>query len=299
MTSVRSRILHQTLRRVTRIVSTNLPIKEQRTRIDEAARRGIRLPRGVTVCGVSADGIHSEWVEPPQMEPDRVLLYLHGGGYCICSLDTHRGLVSRLALAGNGRALTPDYRLAPEHPFPAALEDALTAYRWLLKQGIPSDRIAIGGDSAGGGLSVATALSLRDGGEPLPAALFLLSPWTDLTLSGESIHSRQAVDPIFGANGGLGYSSPYLGKADPKNPLISPIFGKLHGLPPTLIHVGDDEILLDDSVRLAEKMRLSGVSVELKVWKLMWHVFQAFAPWSPEGQLSINEIGEFVRRHIP
>jgi len=221
MTSLRSRILHQTLRRVTGAIALNLSVKEQRTRMDELARRGIRLPKGVTVCTESASGVYSEWIEPLPVPKERVLLYLHGGGYCICSLDTHRGLVSRLALASEARALTPAYRLAPENPFPAALEDALASYRWLLKEGISADRIAIGGDSAGGGLTLATAISLREAGDPLPAALFLLSPWTDLTFSGESMQTRKLVDPIFGSDGGPHYMPAYVGQASPSNPLIS------------------------------------------------------------------------------
>ncbi len=299
MTSLRARILHQTLQRVTTIVSTNLPIKEQRTRLDILARRGIRLPRSVTVCNESANGVHCEWVEPQRLPEERVLLYLHGGGYCICSLDTHRGLVSRLALAAEARALVPAYRLAPENPFPAALEDALTCYRWLIKAGIPPDRIAIGGDSAGGGLAVSTAISLRDAGEPLPAFLFLLSPWTDLTFSGESVRTRRKVDPIFGRDGEVHYTPAYVGSDNPANPLISPLFGDLKGLPPVAIQVGNDEILLDDSTRLEQKLRSAGVNVQLKIWKNMWHVFQVFAPWVPEAQISIEQIGTFIRLHIP
>ncbi len=299
MTSFRSRILHQTLARVTRAISTKLSIKEQRTRMDELARRGIRLPRGMTACSVSVDGIHSEWVEPLQIKGERVILYLHGGGYCICSLDTHRGLAARLAMASQARALAPAYRLAPENPFPAALEDALASYHWLLRQGIPPEKIAIGGDSAGGGLTLATTLRLREEGTPLPAALFLISPWTDLTFSGESIQTRKLVDPIFSVNGDFIYTSPYIGKDSPTNPLISPIFGDLRGFPPTLIHVGNDEILLDDSTRLEGKLKEAGSKVQLKIWDQMWHVFQAFAPWVPEAQTSINEIGEFIFRQIP
>jgi len=298
MISLRSRILHQTIKRVTGAIDRELTIQEQRTRMDELARRGIRLPKGVSVCTTMAGGIHSEWVQPSRNEAKRVILYLHGGGYCICSLDTHRGLAARLALAGESRLLVPDYRLAPEHPFPAALEDALAAYRWLLAQGFSPDNIAVGGDSAGGGLTLATAVSLRESGDPLPAALFLISPWTDLTFSGESIHTRLQVDPIFGRNGGPHYVPAYAGNADPANPLISPLFADLHGLPPTLIHVGNDEILLDDSTRLAQRLKTAGVNAQLKVWEGMWHVFQAFAPFAPEGQVSIEEIGAFVRKNI-
>jgi monoterpene epsilon-lactone hydrolase len=300
MTSLRSRILHRTLQRVTGALALNLTIAEQRTRIDELARRGIRVPRSVTVRTTRAGGVHAEWIEPAGLGLEKVILYLHGGGYCICSLDTHRGLASRLALASQARLLIIDYRLAPENPFPAALEDAVSAYRWLLAQKIPARKIAIGGDSAGGGLTLATTLRLRDTRQPLPGALFLLSPWTDLTFSGESVETRKGIDPIFGSGGNTPEFAPaYLGGQDPTNPLISPLFADLKSLPPTLIHVGSDEILLDDSVRLDEKLRASGVSTYLEVWEGMWHVFQIFAPYLPEAQQAICKIAYFVNEKIP
>ena len=299
MTSLRSRILHQTLQRVAGTLALNLPLQVQRTRMDQLARRGIRIPKGVTVRTVQAGGIHAEWIDPADMDPHRTILYLHGGGYCICSLDTHRGLAARLALAARARVLIIDYRLAPEHPFPAALEDASAAYRWLLAQGISERQIAIGGDSAGGGLTLATAVGLREGSQALPAALFLLSPWTDLTFSGDSIHTKKEVDPIFGGDGNrLGFAPAYLGVNDPTNPLISPLFADLHELPPTLIQVGSDEILLDDSVRLEEKLKAAQVPTRLVVWQGMWHVFQVFAPYAPEAQQAIFQVGDFIREHI-
>jgi acetyl esterase/lipase len=300
MTSLRSRILHRTLQRVTGVLALNLTVQEQRTRLDELARRGIRIPKSVTIRTVQVGGIHAEWIEPVNADPHRVILYLHGGGYCICSLDTHRGLASRLGLASQARVLIIDYRLAPENPFPAALEDALAAYRWLLAQGIPAERIAIGGDSAGGGLSLATAVSLRTAGQTLPAALVLLSPWTDLTFSGKSFQTRKSVDPIFGGEGNrLGYAPSYLGVHDPSNPLISPLFAELQNLPTTLIHVGSDEILLDDSTRLQQKLEAAGVVSHLVIWEDMWHVFQVFAPYAPEAQLSIDKLGDFIQQSIP
>lgn len=298
MTSFRSQILHRTLRRVVDTFAVGVSIQEQRTRMDALARRGIRVPLGIDVCPQNAAGIHSEWIQLRRKECQRTILYLHGGGYCICSLDTHRGLGARLVLASDARLLMPAYRLAPEHPFPAALEDALTAYRWLLQQGIPSERIAIGGDSAGGGLALSTAVSLRASGEPLPAALFLFSPWTDLTFSGESHHTRKPYDPIFGGDRDVLFTAAYLGKEPADNPLISPLFADLHGLPPTLIHVGEDEILLDDSTLLEKKLVEAGVKVELKVWPGMWHVFQAFAPFLPEAQASMDQVGDFLLQHV-
>jgi len=298
MPSLRSRILHVTLRRINSALQLNLSIQEQRTQLDRLARRGIRVPRGVTVRSVQAGGVHAEWIEPAVVEKNRTVLYLHGGGYCLCSLDTHRGLVARLALAAKGRVLTLDYRLAPEHVFPAALEDALAAYRWLLGQGFRPEQVAIGGDSAGGGLTVAAAVSLRDAGEPLPGALFLLSPWTDLTFSGESHRTLRSVDPIFGGGRGPRFAPAYVGDHDPADPLISPHFADLHDLPPALIQVGSDEILLDDSTRLEENMKSAGVEARLEIWPGMWHVFQIFAPWVPEAQQAVDQIGDFVRSQI-
>jgi acetyl esterase/lipase len=202
-------------------------------------------------------------------------------------------------VACQARLLAIDYRLAPEHPFPAALEDALSAYHWLLNRGVASQNIAIGGDSAGGGLTLSTTVSLHAAGEPLPAALFLLSPWTDLTFSGESLKTRARVDPVFRGGGGSGFAPAYAKGHDPADPLISPIFADLHGLPPTLIHVGDEEILLSDSTRIAENLKAAGVDTSLEVWCDMWHVFQSAAPWIPEAVQAVAKIGAFTRQHIP
>jgi monoterpene epsilon-lactone hydrolase len=296
MSSLRSRILHQTLQRVTGTLALGNAIQEQRKQMNELARRGMRVPKGVTVQSIQAGGVQAEWLDPAGADPHRFILYLHGGGYCICSPDTHRGLAARLAIASRAHALIIDYRLAPEYPFPAALEDALGAYRWLLEQGISANKIALGGDSAGGGLALATAISLRDMGEALPAALFLLSPWTDLTSSGESHQTNKKIDPIFGGGpSDLNFAPAYLGVEDPANPLISPLFADLHGLPGTLIHTGSDEILLDDSTRLQENLKTAGVNSTLEIWDGLWHVFQIFAPFVPEAQISIDKIGEFIR----
>ncbi len=300
MPSKRSQMLRQAVKQALFILDPRLSTQEQRRRIETLAGLIIRLPLGVTKESVNVGKMEAEWVAPLKSNSATAVLYLHGGGYTLCSPATHRGVTGAIALACKSRLLVPDYRLAPEHPFPAALEDALAAYRWLLAQGFAPQHIAIGGDSAGGGLTVATVLSLRDAGEPLPSALFLLSPWTDLTFSGESHRTRQAVDPIFGgvseAKGD--FAPAYLGRESPSNPLISPLLANLRGLPATIIHVGDDEILLDDSTRLADKMKAAGVEVRIRVWDGLWHVFQAFAPFLPESRQSVNEIGEFIRRRI-
>jgi len=296
VTSLRSRILHRTLQRVTDVLDTRFSVQEQRTKLDEIARRGIRLPKGVTARTVMAGGVHAEWIEPVEAASRKAILYLHGGGYCICSIDTHRGLAARLALASSTPVLLIAYRLAPEHPFPAALEDAQSAYLWLLGQGISPKNIAISGDSAGGGLTLACAVNLRNAGNRLPGALVCISPWTDLTFSGETVQTLADVDPVLKL-GKAPDADYYTGAHDPADPLISPLFADLSGLPPLLIHVGTDEILLSDSTRLAEKARLAGVDVTIKIWKDMWHVFQVFAPYVPEAQQSIDLIGAFIKKH--
>lgn len=276
----------------------NMPSQAQRQHAQGSAERPIRAPRGVSIRPVGADGVPCEWVEPREAVADCVVLYLHGGGYVTGSPETHRGLVTRIALSAGCRALVVDYRLAPEHPFPAALEDALTAYHFLLQQGYAPQKIVIGGDSAGGGLSLATAVSLRDQNQPLPAALFLLSPWTDLTLSGESLHTCAWRDPFLSPEIGESLAEAYAAHTPRTHPYLSPLFADQTGLPPTLIQVGSEEILFDDSARLEERMKQAGVTVQLEVWEGMWHVFHEFAPYVPEAQQAIERIGRFVRQTL-
>jgi len=297
MPSLRSRILRLYLKRFKGRLFTGGSYQEQRARINKFTRRNIRLPANVSVRAVTVGGVPAEWVEPLGADSGRVILYLHGGGYILCSPDTHRGLAARLARASAARLLLLDYRLAPEHLFPAALDDAFTAYRWLLKKGFSASRIVIGGDSAGGGLTLATAVSLRDAGDPLPAALVCISPWTDLTFSGESLRTRADADPLLSPHGDALVKC-YAADNDPAHPLISPLFANLRGLPPTSIHVGNDEILLSDSTRLKEKMQAAGVEVSLEIWNGMWHVFPVFAPLIPEAQKAIDRIAAFIKAHV-
>jgi acetyl esterase/lipase len=254
-------------------------------------------PDDVHTAAVDAAGVRAEWVTAPGADQQRVILYLHGGGYVVGSIATHRGLAGRLSHAAKARVLLIDYRLAPEHPFPAAVEDATAAYRWLLIQNLAPTRLAIAGDSAGGGLTVATLVALRDAGHPLPAAGVCLSPWTDMEGTGESVTSKASADPIVQKNMLLQMASCYLGKADPRTPLAAPLYADLHGLPPLLIQVGTAEILLDDATRLSERARAAGVAVTLEPWEGMIHVWQLFAPMLPEGQQAIDRIGEFVRQY--
>jgi monoterpene epsilon-lactone hydrolase len=257
----------------------------------------VPVPPDVKCTPVNAGGVPAEWIVAPGAADDRFLLYLHGGGYVLGSINTHRELVSRLSRAGGVRALALDYRLAPENPFPAAVNDATVAYRWLLSQGAKPERTAIAGDSAGGGLALATLVAIRDAKLPLPAAGVCLSPWADMEGVGASMTSKAKEDPVVQKEGLLGMAKLYLGGADPKTPLAAPLHADLRGLPPLLIQVGSAETLLDDSTRVAERAKAAGVKVDLQVWNEMIHVWQLFAPFLPEGQQAIEKIGAFIREY--
>jgi len=243
---------------------------------------------------VDVDGVPAEWVSAGNSSASRAVLYLHGGGYVLGSIQSHRELCSRVARAAAARVLLIDYRLGPENPFPAAVEDAVKAYRWLVKQ-VPASSIAVAGDSAGGGLTAATLISLRDQGVALPAAGVMLSPWTDLAGTGDSMKSRASLDPMVSGNAVGPMAAAYLGGADAKNPLASPLYADLHGLPPLLIQVGTSETLFDDSTRFDARARSAGVDVTFEAWNEMVHVFQAFAGMLPEGQEAIDHIGAFIQ----
>jgi phosphinothricin tripeptide acetyl hydrolase len=263
----------------------------------ERAERVFPTPADVKVEHVSAPAAPAEWLRPPSATPGRVVLYLHGGGYVIGSPRSHRHLAAAIAGAAAARALLLDYRLAPEHPYPAALEDATAAYRWLLAQGIAPGRVVIAGDSAGGGLTVATLLALREAGVPLPAAGVCISPWVDLTCGGSSYVSKADADPIVQRAGVEQMARAYLGSTTPREPLASPLFADLRGLPPLLIHVGSEEVLLDDAVQLADRARAAGVDTTLEVYERMIHVWHWFLPMLDEAQTAVEAIGRFARRH--
>ncbi len=254
-----------------------------------------QAPAGVTSTPVEAGGVSAEWSVADGADQDKVILYVHGGGYVMGSAGSHRDMTGRLSQAAGARVLSLNYRLAPEHPFPAPVDDTLAAYRWLLAQGIQADHIAIAGDSAGGGLALAALIAIRDAGEPLPAAGIGISPWVDMEGTGASMTTRAAVDPVVQKEGLLGMAKLYLGGADPKNPLAAPLHANLAGLPPLLIQVGDAETLLDDATRITERARKAAVDVTLKVWGEMPHVWHLFAPILPEGQQAIEEIGVFFQ----
>ena len=254
-----------------------------------------QAPAGVTCTPVEAGEVSAEWHVADGADQDKVILYVHGGGYVMGSAGSHRDMTSRLSQAAGARVLSLNYRLAPEHPFPAPVDDSVAAYRWLLGQGIPAANIAIAGDSAGGGLALAALIAIRDAGEPVPAAGIGISPWVDMEGTGESMTTRAAVDPVVQKEGLLGMAQLYLGGADPKNPLAAPLHANLAGLPPLLIQVGDSETLLDDATRITERARKADVDVTLKVWDEMPHVWHLFAPILPEGQRAIEEIGTFFK----
>jgi monoterpene epsilon-lactone hydrolase len=269
----------------------------QRRQYDKA-ERFFKLPLDVAVEPVRVGSLSAEWLRPAGARADATVLYLHGGGYAIGSTRSHRHLAAATAKAAGMRVLLVDYRLAPEHPFPAALEDAMASYRWLLATGQEAGRVAIAGDSAGGGLTVATLLALRDAGTALPAAGVCISPWVDLTCSALSYQTKAASDPMVKREGVTRMAAWYLAGADPETPLASPLHADLRGLPPLLIHVGSEEVLLDDARHLAERAQAAGVEATLEIWPEMVHVWHWFLGMLDEAQDAVNRIGEFVRAKV-
>src|SRR5690606_2652253 len=237
-------------------------------------------------------GVPAEWIGTGE---GPVVVYVHGGGYCIGSLNSHRPMLTHLAAATGGRVLAVDYRLAPEHPHPAALDDACTAYRWALAQGIDPARTVIAGDSAGGGLTLATLVALRDAGDPMPAAGVCLSPWADLTQSGATMEEKADVDPMVHAQDLDRWTKAYAGGADPASPSISPLFADLSGLPPLLIEVGTAEVLLDDARRVAARAGDVGVDVTTYEGPDLIHVWHFFAGAVPEADEGIQRVAAFIR----
>jgi acetyl esterase/lipase len=291
--SLRSRFFRAVWKRMTSRTASFATPQEMNASMERWLNWPI-LARGVSRQEVVAGGVPAEWLTPVADAGRGVLLYVHGGAWTLGYYEPHRWLVSHMARATGRRALAIDYRLAPEHPFPAALEDCLAAYRWLLTTGIAAEHIVMGGDSAGGNLTLATMLALRDNGEPLPAAGVCLSPATDLAGTGEAPPSQEDVGlPLDWANEQVRL---YLGDADPRLPLVSPHYADLHGLPPLLIQVGGDEWLRHDAQRFVPRALAAGVEVTLQVWPGMWHVWQILVPFLPEASQAVKAIGEFCRQ---
>jgi acetyl esterase/lipase len=268
-------------------------------RLDADARSKVFvLPSDVTVQPVIANGVKAEWTSTPDADPSKVILYMHGGGYVICSLDSHRHLVAEAGRAAGARTLAIDYRLAPEHPFPAPVEDTVAAYRFLLDSGIRPTSIALGGDSAGGGLVVGALLAIREAGLPLPGCGWCISPWVDMEALGESFTDRAAADPTVQKATILMMAQYYLGGANPRHPHAAPLYGDLRGLPPLLIQVGAHETLLDDSIALARKAGAADVPVDLQIWPEMIHIWHIYFPMLSAGRRAIAQAGSFIRNAL-
>lgn len=299
MASSRSHIVAFGLKRLKIFGDEEIDALRLRRRIERLASLA-RPPRHVRVVPVAADAVAAEWLIPPGAPEDRVLLYIHGGAWFMGSTNTHRPFVANLASTSGVRALAIDYRLAPEHPFPAGLDDCVTAYEWLLRSGIAPDRIVVAGDSAGGNLTLALLIALRDASKPLPAGAVAISPATDLTFTGESYATRAGLDPLLPRLGSDTTSmlKGYITHHDPRHPLISPLYADLRGLPPLLLHVGDHEVLLDGVVGFGERAIAAGVAAQTVVWPGMFHVFQVFAPVLPEARQANAQIAAFIRSRL-
>jgi epsilon-lactone hydrolase len=269
-------------------------VREVGARLDGWVARGEPARPGDPVV---ANDVPCEWFAPP-IDEQRVVLYLHGGGFMAHLPLSYRVFARVLAGALGARVLLPDYRLAPEHPFPAGPDDCLAAYRWLVTQGIDAKRIVIAGDSAGGNLSLVTAIRIRDEGLPAPGCVVMLSPATDLTGGSASLKYNRDHDPMLVPEALPVVIATYAPHADLSQPWLSPIYDSFERMPPLLFHAGSTELLVDDSIRAAEKARWAGVSVELEVWPDMPHVFQMNL-WLPEAQAAIAGIAGFVRQHVP
>ena len=293
--SIRARLMRSLSRRYFANIDAQMadPV-HLRHRLERLTRR-FPKPKGVAISQTKIADVPSMSLTPRNSSDAGLLLYLHGGAYVMGSPVTHRNLVSNIAAKAGVKALLPDYRLAPEHRFPAAIEDATSVYKALLADGHHPQNIIVAGDSAGGGLTMGMLLSLRDEGAPLPAGAFLLSPWLDLTASGESMETRRHLDPWF-CKEDVAFVAHYYSDADKlTHPQVSPVFADMHGMPPICIQVGDHEVLLSDSTRLADNIRAAGGEVDIEVFDQMWHVFQVFHPVMPESRMAISTLAVKMR----
>ena len=263
-----------------------------------AATAEMPLPEDVAFEPIDAGGVAAEWTRAPGMRDDRTVVYLHGGGYVMGGISTHRLLCAEISRATRAPVISVDYRLAPENPYPAAVDDAMAAYRFVLEQSIAPGSVAIGGDSAGGGLTIATLLALRDEGAQLPGAAFCISPWADLTQTSDSMTTKADEDPMVQRESLQLMADAYCGEADPKTETISPVFADLAGLPPLLIQVGTAEVLLDDARKLAENARAANLDVTLEQWEDMIHVWHGFSMMLPEAREAITRIGEYLDARV-
>jgi epsilon-lactone hydrolase len=293
-----AKVLRVALRIVNRRPGRRLqPAAKVRKRLRRIEPFVPRPPKGTTTLALEADGIQALRIDVPQARRDRCVLFFHGGGYSYGNAPLYQDFMWRVGTAAHASVLYFDYRLAPEHPFPAALDDAVRVARWVATQFDPQ-RIAFVGDSAGGGLVLATLKKLRDQADTLPRAAVAISPWTDLALTGPSLRTNYKADPMMDAAQFPAIAKRYVGGADPRDPYVSPLYGDAAGLPPTLIQAGSDEVLLDDAVRMAEAMRAAGCDIELDVWPKMPHVWHLYARILPEGRKAIDRVGQFLDRKM-
>lgn len=288
ITAIRAQIADRTR-------ATEIP---QMRRDYDARGLAFGLPSDVKVEPLSANGVKAEWTSTPGADASKVILFLHGGGYVIGSLDSHRHLVAECGRTAGVRTLAIDYRMAPEHPFPAAVEDTVAAYRFLLSSGVAAGKICIAGDSAGGGLVVGGILAIRDAGLPLPACAWCISPWVDMEARGESFTDRAATDPTVQAPTIRFMAETYLAGADPRSAHAAPHYGDLRGLPPMMIQVGACETLLDDSIQLARAAGIADVAVDLQIWPEMIHVWHTYHTELSAGKRAIAAGGAFVKSKL-
>jgi acetyl esterase/lipase len=304
--SVKGRMLHLMMRhrhllrgKIKREVITNTTsIEKLRKECDEAAERLVIMPEGIEIKIADSAPVFAEWIIPEGAEENKAILYFHGGCFIMGNVKSHRAVVSNFVNHVGYKTLLFDYRLAPEFPAPAAVNDSVEVYQWMLEQGYHPEDIIFAGDSAGGGIEIGTLIKLRDDGIPLPAACVAFSPSLDMTISGESHRTRSKADPCIPKGSCATYCDYYVGNGDPKNPYASPLFGDLTGLPPIMIHVGNDEVMRDDSTLFGEKADSYGVEVHVKVWKGMFHCFPLLAPMFEEATEAMRQVSAFIRNNM-
>lgn len=293
MSSLRARFWRMLMRRT---FGKRMSIDEYRALTNKSSRFSIPVPKSVDVNRFDIHGIPAAWISPSDAGSKKVIVHFHGGGYVTGGIDSHLMMCVPMAQTLKIKVLLFDYRLAPEHPFPAALEDGIKVYRWLLEQGYTSNDIIFSGDSAGGGLALATTLSLRDEEKPLPSTVVCISPWVDLMCSGESHITNAKTDVVLTTGVLREWASAYTDESNLINPLVSPLYADFHGFPPLFIQVDGSEILLDDAKSLADKARAEGVDVTLKVWNGLWHAWHALGELIPESKMAFDEMGQFISK---
>lgn len=271
----------------------NMPVQQYRSGLEKMTSMA-KIPGGFKVEKIKIFNIKAEWIIPENIKTRGIILYLHGGGYSMGSINTHRALISRIATASKTKAIAIEYRLAPENPFPCALDDAFSAYKWLIEQGFDHNEIVIAGDSAGGGLTVALLLKIRDENIPKPASGVCLSPWLDLNATGETVTTLAEEDPMIDLKSLNHFALFYAPKEKLSHPWVSPLYADLHDLPPIYIQVSTSEVLLDDTRRFAEKAKNSGVEIKVDYWDKMVHVWQVFGPYLPEALEAIEKLGNYI-----